>query len=141
MATAFKPSPGFARRVRLYLFGFILGLVAVYLMFGGRGCNSLTPGMLKLNDLAQHTKLVYSDTASCQMKCQQISTAEVKESFDYGKVDSKKSVDFHVRYPLYNFTGQTRAGKKLNIICIEMDSITRVIFVHDLAKKDTCKCL
>jgi len=122
------------------MFGFLIGLLGVYLMFGGRGCNSLTPGMLKLNDLAQHTKLHYSDTATCQMKCQQIDTAEVKEAFTYGKVDSKKSQDFHVKHPLYNFTGQTRNGRNLNVICMEMDTITRVIYVHDMAKKDTCKC-
>jgi hypothetical protein len=122
------------------MIGFTIGLIGVYFMFGGRGCNSLTPGMLKLNDLAQHTKLRYSDTAICQMKCQQIDTSEVKEAFTYGKVDSKKSQDFHVRYPLYNFTGKTRNGRDLNVICMEMDSITRVIYVHDITKKDTCKC-
>jgi len=128
------------RRVRLYLFGVIIGLIGVYLMFGGRGCNSLTPGMLKLNDLAHHTKLQYSDTAACQMQCQQISPDEVKESFTYGKVDTKKSQDFHHLHPLYNFTGQTRNGRSLNVICMEFDSITRVIYVHDLTKNDTCRC-
>jgi len=135
-----KGSSGLWRRVRLYSFGFLIGLLGVYLMFGGRGCKSLTPGMLKLNDLAQHTKMQYSDTALCQMKCQQIDTVEVKESFTYGKVDTKKSQDFHVPHPLYNFTGQTRNGRSLNVICMEMDSITRVIYVHDMAMKDTCKC-
>lgn len=128
------------RRVRLYGFGFLIGLLAVYLMFGGRGCNSLTPGMLKLNDLAQHTKLRYSDTAICQMKCQQIDTNELKEAFTYGKVDSKKSQDFNVPHPLYNFNGLTRNGKNINVICMEFDTITRIIYVHDMAKKDTCRC-
>jgi hypothetical protein len=128
------------RRVRLYMYGLVIGLLGVYFMFGGRGCNSLTPGMLKLNDLAQHTKVVYSDTANCQMKCQHIDTAELKEAFTYGKIDSKKSQDFHVRHPLYNFTGKTRTGREFNVICMEFDSITRVIYVHDLAKKDTCRC-
>jgi len=136
-----KGGSGFWRRLRLYGFGFLIGLVGVYFIFGGRGgCNSLTPGMLKLNDLLQHTKMQYSDTATCEMKCQQIDTAEVKEAFTYGKVDTKKSQDFHVIRPLYNFTGQTREGRNINVICMEIDSITRVIYVHDMAKKDTCKC-
>ena len=109
-------------------------------MFGGKGCYSLTPGMLKLNDLAQHTKLVYSDTAECEMKCQQITPEEVKESFTYGKVDTKKSQDFNQHHPKFNFTGQTRKGKKLNVICMQYDSITRVIYVRDSAKIDTCRC-
>jgi hypothetical protein len=135
-----KGNSGLWRRVRLYGYGFIIGLLGVYLMFGGKGCQSLTPGMLKLNDLANHTKVLYSDTAACQMICQHIDTNEVKESFTYGVVDSKKSQDFNVRHPLYNFSGQTRSGRKLNIICMEFDTITRVIYIHDIAKKDTCKC-
>lgn len=135
-----KGDSGLWKRVRLYMIGFGIGLLAVYLMFGGRGWTSLTPGMLKLNDLAHHTKLQYSDTAACQMKCQQIDTNEVKESFTYGVVATEKSQSFQVRHPLYNFTGETRNGRKLNVICIEMDSITRIIYVHDIAKKDTCKC-
>jgi hypothetical protein len=135
-----KGSSGLWRRLRLYGFGFLIGLLSVYLMFGGKGCKSLTPGMLKLNDLANHTKMKFSDTAICQMKCQQVDTTEVKESFTYGVVDSKKSQDFNVRHPLYNFTGQTRKGKKLNVICMEFDTVTRVIYVHDLAKKDSCRC-
>ncbi len=136
-----KGSSGLWRRLRLYGFGFLIGLMVVYFMLQGRGgCNSLTPGMLKLNDLAHHTKFKYNDTAICQMKCQKIDTAELMEAFTYGKVATEKSQSFGVAHPLYNFTGQTRKGKNLNVICMEFDSVTRIIYVHDLAKKDTCKC-
>ncbi len=128
------------RRIRLYLFGVCMGLIGVYFIFGTRGCKSLTPGMLKLDELATKSVIQYSDTALCEMKCQHITADEVVESFTYGKVDSKKSQDFHQRYPLYNFTGQTQKGRTFNVICMERDSITRIIYVKDLALKDSCKC-
>jgi len=128
------------RKVRLYLFGFVMGLIGVYFIFGTRGCKSLTPGMLKLDDLVTKTTFQYNDTANCLMKCQHISEDEVKEAFTYGKIDTKKSQSFNQRYPLYNLSGQTQKGRNINVICIERDSITRIIYVHDVAMKDSCKC-
>lgn len=130
---------GLWRRVRLYMFGFIIGLIGVYFFFGNRNYKMLTPGMLKLDQLAGQT-MQYSDTATCQMKCQSISPEDVKDAMLIGKVNSKKSQDFNVRHPLFNFDGTTRKGDTLNIICMQFDSITRIIYVHNLAKKDTCKC-
>ena len=95
--------------------------------------------MLKLDQLAGQT-IQYSDTASCEMKCQSISLTEVREAMLAGKVNSKKSQDFNQHHPLFNFNGSTQKGKKLNVICMQFDSITRVIYVHDVMKKDTCRC-
>ncbi len=128
------------RKIRLYLFGVIMGLIGVYFMFGTRGCKNLTPGMLKLDQLATKDTIQYSDTALCEMKCQHITCDEVVESFTYGKIDSKKSKDFNQRHPMYNFSGQTQKGRTLNVICIENDSIARIVYVKDIAMKDSCKC-
>lgn len=95
--------------------------------------------MLKLDQLAGQT-IQYSDTATCEMKCESVSPAEVREAMLVGKVNSKKSQDFNVAHPLFNFNGTTEKGKQLNVICMQFDSITRVIYVQDLSKKDTCKC-
>ncbi len=127
------------RRLRLYGFGFIIGLIGVYFFFGKRDYKMLTPGMLKLDQLAGQT-IQYGDTATCEMKCEGVDTSEVKQAMLVGKVDSKKSQDFHQHHPLFNFNGATEKGKQLNVICMQFDSITRVIYVHDIAKKDTCKC-
>jgi len=134
-----KGDSGIWRRIRLYLFGFIIGLIAVYFMFGNRNLKELTPGMLKMDQLAGQA-IHYSDTATCQMKCESINVQEVKDAMTDAKIDSKRSKDFNQRFPMYNFTGSTRQGRKLNIICVEIDSVTRVVMVHDLARKDTCKC-
>src|SRR6202789_3113055 len=127
------------RRVRLYIFGLIIGLIGVYFFFGNRNYKLLTPGMLKLDQLAGQT-IQYGDTATCQMKCEGVDTTEVKQAMLVGKVDSKKSQDFNQHHPLFNFNGTTEKGKQLNVICMQFDSITRVIYVHDIAKKDTCHC-
>jgi hypothetical protein len=128
------------RRIRIYLVGFIIGLISVYFMFGQRGCKNLTPGMLKLDQIATKDSVRYSDTALCEMKCQNITRNEVLESFTYGKVDSKKSKDFNQRSPMFNFSGLTQKGRNLNVVCIEHDSLVRIVYVKDLAIKDSCKC-
>ncbi|HXB12350.1 MAG TPA: DUF4258 domain-containing protein [Bacteroidia bacterium] len=134
-----KGDSGLWRRIRLYLIGFIIGLISVYFIFGNKDLKVLTPGMLKLDQLAAQT-IKYSDTARCQMKCQSVTEEEVKLAMTDAKVDSKKSKDFNQREPMFNFTGHTPNGKALNIICVEVDSVTRIITVKDLAKPDTCKC-
>ena len=127
------------RRVRLYMVGVIIGLIGVYFFFGNRDYKVLTPGMLKLDQLAGQT-MQYSDTARCEMKCQGVDSVEVRQAMLVGKVNSKKSQDFNVHHPLFNFNGTTPKGRQLNVICMQLDSITRIIYVHDVAKKDTCKC-
>lgn len=128
------------RRIRLYIFGVIMGAIGVYFIFGTRGCKNLTPDMLKLDQLATKDTVRFSDTALCQMKCEHLSKDDVIESFTYGKVDHKKSQEFHQHTPLFNFKGQMKRGDTLNVICMEIDSIVRIIYVHDLNKKDTCHC-
>jgi hypothetical protein len=127
------------RRVRLYLWGFIIGLISVYFIYGNKHVKMLTPGMLKLDQLAGQT-ITYTDTALCQMKCQNVSKDEVMQAMTDGKVDTKKSISFHVPHPLFNFTGNTPGGKKLNIICIQLDTITQVTQVYDMAQPNACKC-
>lgn len=121
------------------MFGFIIGLIGVYFFFGNRNYKLLTPGMLKLDQLAGQT-VQYSDTATCEMKCESVSPDEVHEAMLVGKINSKKSQDFNQHHPLFNFDGSTEKGRQLNIICMQIDSITRVIYVHDMAKRDSCKC-
>jgi hypothetical protein len=134
-----KGDSGIWRRIRLYLFGFIIGLIAVYFIFGNRNLKELTPGMLKMDQLAGQN-IHYTDTALCQMKCQNINEGEVKDAMTDAKIDSKKSKDFNQHHPMYNFTGSTRNGRKLNIICVEIDSVTKVTMVKDMVKSDTCHC-
>jgi hypothetical protein len=134
-----KGDSGVWRRIRLYLFGFIIGLIVVYFIYGNKDLKKLTPGLLKLNQLAAQP-IHFSDTANCEMKCENVDSLEVRDAMTDGKVDSKKSNDFNVRYPMYNFAGHTRKGRFLHIICIEVDSITRIVMVHDSALKDTCRC-
>lgn len=139
MALIEKGDTGIWRRVRLYLFGFIIGLIVVYFIYGNKHLKELTPGMLKLSQLAGQP-FHYSDTATCQMKCENINQQDVTDAMTDAKVNSKKSKDFNTRYPEFDFTGHTRHGRFLHIICVQVDSITRVVMVHDSAMKDTCHC-
>jgi hypothetical protein len=129
----------FWRRMRLYLLGFIIGLIGVYFIFGNKNLKELTPGMLKMDQLAAQN-FHYSDTALCQMKCEKISYGELKDAMTDAKIDSKKSRSFNQHRPMYDFTGHTRNGRFLHVICVEIDSITRISMVHDSAMQDSCHC-
>lgn len=96
--------------------------------------------MLKLDELANQTTIIYSDSALCEMKCENIKEDEVKESFTYGKINSKQSEDVNRRYPVFNFTGQTHGGRTINVICVQRDSITRILMAKDLKLKMQCNC-
>lgn len=56
----------FKRRLRLYGFGFVLGLAIVYGMFGTRSCT--TPNELKMQELVSQ-KFNMSEKALCKLKC------------------------------------------------------------------------
>lgn len=56
----------FGRRLKLYLFGFLMGLFIVYAIFGNRTCTM--PNEIKVTELrSQHFRL--SEKAKCKLGC------------------------------------------------------------------------
>ncbi|MEO6883241.1 MAG: DUF4258 domain-containing protein [Bacteroidia bacterium] len=131
----------FARRVRLYFVGILLGTLSVVMIFRNRGCRMMTPGTVKLDQLAIQTRL-YSDSATCLMKCEHIDTAAVQEIFYNGKINFKASKEFAKPHPSYAIDGITKKGDSLRVYCIDnFDSITRVLYVQNLKmKNENCGC-
>jgi hypothetical protein len=56
----------FLRRLKLYGFGFMLGLVIIYAMFGTRSCT--TANEMKMQELL-YQQFELSPKASCKLKC------------------------------------------------------------------------
>lgn len=56
----------FLKRLRLYGFGFVLGLAIVYAMLGNRSCVSVNE--MKMQELVFHD-IELSDKAQCKLKC------------------------------------------------------------------------
>jgi hypothetical protein len=132
------------RRLKFYGFGFCIGLLAVSMIYKGRGCQM--PASAKLEELGWQ-KLEYSQHGSCRMECRHISTADITELLGTGQVQGKGKVnydksDVHAKpYPTYAIEGVTGAGKKLRIVIADCDTISKIVTVIDLANdKDSCEC-
>jgi hypothetical protein len=126
------------RRLRLYGFGFVLGILIVSFVYKGEGCQ--LPSSMKLQEL-NFQKLEYTQQGECILKCRNISQAELRLLMKAGKVNYDES-DVHKK-PFATYAIETNASKekKLRIFVMDIDTITRITNVIDLSlTKDTCKC-
>lgn len=139
------------RRLRLYGFGFLLGLLLVSFLFKGRSCQM--PNSAKMEELSWQ-KLEYSKHASCRMECRHISEAEIVELLGVwkkgndkdkiagkGKINYDKSDVHDLPYPTYAIEGVTSLGKNLRIVIADCDTISKVVTAIDLKmENDSCDC-
>ncbi|HEY0031344.1 MAG TPA: DUF4258 domain-containing protein [Bacteroidia bacterium] len=132
------------RRLRLYGFGFLLGLLIVSFLYKGKGCQM--PGSAKLEELGWQ-KLEYSKHGACRMECRHINGAEIRELLGTGAVQGKGKVNYDKSkvqdkpYPTYAIEGTTAAGKDLRIVIADCDTISRIVTVIDLKNDaDSCDC-
>lgn len=66
----------FKRRVKLYIFGFLMGLLILMIILKGKKCSSVKE--IKLEQLTSQF-MFFSDKASCQLKCLNISEDSLKK--------------------------------------------------------------
>ncbi len=132
------------RRFKFYGFGFAVGLLAVSVIYKGRGCQ--LPSSAKLEELGWQ-KLEYSKHAACRMECRHISEAEIiellgkKEIHGKGKVNYDKSDVHDMPWPTYAIEGITTTGKNLRIVIADCDTISKVVTTIDLKmENDSCEC-
>lgn len=97
----------FKYRFAYYMFGFLIGIFFVALIYGGKDtrCNYF-PNARVLNDL--RTKpFHYSDEASAILKQNWIDTIDVKNTLQYGDVDFDNSNKAFKGGKLYTIEGKT----------------------------------
>lgn len=129
----------FFYRLKFYIFGLLLGILAVSFLFKGRG-GCKTPGTLKREELFTQT-LQYTEHAKCRMKCRDIKEAELKFILEEGSVNYKKSQVHDKPCPVYAVEGTTPENREIRIVCADCDTITRIVTAIDLGvEKDTCYC-
>ncbi len=126
------------RRFKLYAFGFLLGMLAVSMLYKGKGCQ--LPSSAKLEELSWQ-KLEYTKHGECRMKCRDITEAEIKQLLKSGKVNYDKSNVHDTPYPTYAIEGPTADGQTLRIIIADCDTISKVVTAIDLKMEhDSCDC-
>lgn len=137
--TLLKKNGDLARRLRLYAFGFLLGILVVSLLYKGKGCQM--PGSTKLEELA-YQPLEYTPMDSCKMQCNGITLEEIKTVLKTGKINYDKSSVREKPCGTYAVEGNTADGQNIRIIIADCDTISKVVTAIDLVRiqKDSCNC-
>ena len=133
-----KSDGGLFRKLRLYLFGVIMGGIISYFMFiKDRDLSYWTPERQVTGRLKMYA-LSYTDKAKCQMECNHLTEQELKLEMDSASVDFKNSETQRKPCPIYSV--YTNDG--LNVKAVLCDDSTAQIleFRGKLVEDDTCSC-
>ena len=120
------------RRVRVYLVGVGMGLIATYFMFNGRGCEWM-PGKRVLSSI-EDSQLVISEFRACQMDCYGLSSQDVFNVVERGSVLFSES---ETSGSVKNYV-VADDKYKITFALNTVDSISQVIRFHDF--NETCPC-
>jgi len=129
----------FWRRLKLYGFGFAIGLLIVYAMFGNRTCS--TPGQIKMRELAfQYHSL--SDKAKCKLKCLNISEPLLKIQLRHFEINYSLSSVQEQPCGLYFVQEQKEFEGKYgyNLVMYDCDTITRIDDINIINGVASCTC-
>lgn len=133
-----KNNSDLVRRFKFYGFGFLLGILAVSVIYKGKGCKM--PASVKVEELSSQ-KLDIPSVADCKMKCNDVSVEDIKKVLSTGKINYDKSNVHEKPFGTYAVEGNTTSGKSLRVMVADRDTISSVITVEDMASTmDTCKC-
>jgi hypothetical protein len=126
------------RRLRYYGFGLLLGVLAVSVLYKGKGCQM--PGSAKMEELS-YQKLELTQHGECRMACRGISLEEIKALMKSGKVNYDKSEVRAEPCGKYAVEGTTADGQSIRVIIADCDTISKVVTAIDLKmENDTCDC-
>ncbi|MBK7183448.1 MAG: DUF4258 domain-containing protein [Bacteroidetes bacterium] len=126
------------RRLRYYGFGLLLGVLAVSVLYKGKGCQ--LPGSAKMEELS-YQKLELTQHGECRMACRGISLDEIKALMKSGKVNYDKSEVRAEPCGKYAVEGTTADGQSIRVIIADCDTISKVVTAIDLKmENDTCDC-
>jgi hypothetical protein len=130
------------KRIRLYLYGFLIGCLMVYfVLFRGRNRGYWLPEN-RVKEQLMKGNLVFTYHAQCRMKCRAISEEEVREILKNGSVNFSESHPHDSPCPSYALDGTTSDKQNVRIVFASCDTLTtKVVTAIDLGlEKDTCQC-
>lgn len=131
-----KLDPGFFRRLKFYLFGFLLGALIVNIVFKGRACRM--PGTIKLEELREQ-KREFTSAAQCKMLCRNIDTSEVSQLLIQGKINYDKSKVQNKPCGTYAVEGLTKSKQEIGIMVADCDTVSKIVDLF-YTGKDNCNC-
>ncbi|MCC7301375.1 MAG: DUF4258 domain-containing protein [Bacteroidia bacterium] len=133
-----KPDQGLFRKIRLYLFGVVLGGIISYFMFiKDRDLSYWTPERQVTGRLKMYA-YTYTDKSKCQMQCNNITETVLKSAMDSASVDFKNSETQRKPCPVYSV--HTRNGINVRAELCD-DSTAHIIELRGtIFEDDTCQC-
>src|ERR1051326_2270659 len=126
------------RRLRLYGFGVLLGVILSYfLLFRGRDLGFWTPGNRVLEKL-RLSEIVYTENAECKLQCLNVSKGEIRKLFDSTEKVDLDSSNVHGKCPIYIIRG--KGDNDLKVTVSTCDSTANILEIKRTTVKDTCHC-
>lgn len=128
----------FQERFKLYMIGFLIGLILVYALFGTRTCTSLSE--VKMSELKRQSFKV-SDKTICQLKCLHKSPLQLKSELDFFDVNFDKSHPREKPCRIYYLEPRERFKKFYPYHLIVKDCEETTIIQQLIFQKPTpCQC-
>ena len=141
---------GFGRRLFIYMIGFGLGCIMVWVMFYKDGDRASWLPEDRVLEFLADTEVVISDDLKCQLACENIPATCLDSTFSAkATVNFKKSIKDNKPCPEHCIVSTTKEGLKLEVyiqnceICMDCDNIPDATLrsVVNLSKKDNpCEC-
>jgi hypothetical protein len=128
----------FKQRLKFYGFGFLLGIMLVYGMFGTRSCT--TPNEIRMEQLVfQQFKL--SDVAKCKLKCLHKNEALLKIelrhfeiNYDISAIHKKPCGEYYIQ-PKKDYAAQYN----YNLVIYDCDTISTINDIKVIGS-NSCTC-
>src|SRR5687767_7348245 len=125
----------FKRRVKLYIFGFLMGLLILMIILKGKKCSSVNE--IKLEELTAQT-VYLSDKAKCQLKCLNISLDSLKTLLPAKfRVNYDRSEVHAIPCGKYFVEPNKPSEFPYTIVINDCDTVSKI---EQLDLKTTCAC-
>jgi len=130
------------RRVRIYFFGFALGIILVWaLLVKDRETNHLTswlPAERIMEEMRNDSNLAFTGSLRCMFECHNLNSLDWKQILNEGSVNFSES-ETQVVPRVYKITYQDR-NEHLAVL-VAFDSVKTVKSVVLNEKEASCDCL
>ena len=128
----------FQERLKLYMIGFLVGLLLVYVLFGSRSCVSLSE--VKMRELKNQSFKV-SEKTQCQLNCLHKTKSDLKSELEFFEVNFDKSQPREKPCRIYYLEPREKFKKfyPYHLIIKDCDDVTlvnQIIFQKD----SVCQC-
>lgn len=127
----------FAQRLKLYLFGFLIGLLILMVILKGKKCSG--PNTLKVEELsAQHLQM--SEQIRCQLQCIHWNDTILKKEMLLCTVDYDKSEVQAKPFGKYTLISGSKNKYPIQLLIEDRDTITYISQLNGLALDTSCHC-